>query len=262
LYRQGGVATIVLNRPETLNALDVGMLDALSDAWDEVERDPAIAVVIITGVDGRAFSAGADLKSALPLVTDGGLEAQVVGPVGGAFAKGLPTKPVIAAVRGVCVAGGTELLQATDIRIASEDAVFGLPEPKWGLFPAGGSTARLPRQIPFCHAMEILLTGRMVSAHEAFAMGLINRIVPPDEVLENATRMAELIARNGSAAVQAIKRAALESLGRPLEESFAIESGYARKVFATADAVEGPRAFVEKREPRFRNGGPDWVVTS
>jgi enoyl-CoA hydratase len=249
--RDGAIARITISRPEALNALDYEMVQQLVSAWHALEEDDEAVVGIVTGDGDQAFCSGADLKTLLPLITSGGLEDEIIGPTGGTFAKFLITKPIVAAVRGVCVAGGTELLQATDIRIASEDAKFGLPEPRWGLFPAGGSTVRLPRQIPYCRAMEILLTGELITADEALRIGLVNRVLPSAEVLDAAHAVAERIARNGRIAVQAIKQSALETSGVPLAEAFAIEARHSRRALSTEDSVEGPLAFSEKREPRF-----------
>jgi enoyl-CoA hydratase len=248
--RVGAIAHIRLRREESLNALTLSDVHELIACWRRLEEDDAAWVGIVSGTPA-AFCSGADLKTLLPMITSGGLQDEIVGPEGPTFAKFVLSKPVVAAIRGVCVAGGTELLQATDIRIAADDARFGLPEPRWGLFPAGGSTVRLPRQIPYCRAMEILLVGDQIDAQEALAIGLVNRVVASDEVEETAQRMAERICRNGPLAVRAIKRSVLETSGRSLPEAFAVESRLARAVFATPDAVEGPLAFAQKREPRF-----------
>ena len=162
------------------------------------------------------------------------------------------TKPIIAAVRGFCVAGGTEILQATDIRIAAEDARFAIAEVKWSLFPMGGSTARLPRQIAFCNAMEILLMGEQFSAADALRIGLINRIMPAAMVLDEARRCAEVICGNGPLAVQAVKRSVLAGLGRPIAEALEKEMEIGVPVSMTEDAKEGTKAFKEKRKPVFK----------
>jgi enoyl-CoA hydratase len=249
--RDGPIALITIRNPEALNALDYEMVQQLVVAWHELEADDDAVVGMFTGEGDQAFCSGADLKTLLPLITAGGLEDEIIGPTGGTFAKFLVTKPVVAAIRGICVAGGTELLQATDIRIASEDARFGLPEPRWALFPAGGSTVRLARQIPYCRAMEILLTGGMIGAEDALAMGLVNRVVPSEQVLDTAYEFAERIAANGRIAVRAIKQSVPETSGVPLEEAYAIEARHARRALSTEDSVEGPLAFSEKRKPRF-----------
>lgn len=254
--RRGHIARISMRRAESLNALTFDDIQQLIDCWRRLEDDDAAYVGILSGTR-RAFCSGADLKTLLPLITSGGLQDEIVGPDGMAFAKFVLSKPVVAAVRGICVAGGTELLQATDIRIASADARFGLPEPGWGLFPAGGSTVRLPRQIPHCRAMEILLTGDPLDAEEALRIGLINRVVASEETEDVAEQIANRICRNGPVAVRAIKRSVLETSGLALPDAFAVESRLARSVFETADAVEGPLAFAEKRVPRFAPVGSE-----
>ena len=161
------------------------------------------------------------------------------------------TKPIIAAVNGHCLAGGTELLQATDIRIAAENATFGLPEPKWSIMAAGGSLVRLVRQIPYCRAMEILLTGRQLSADEAEKMGLINKVVPLDDLMMEVERYAELIIQNGPIAVQATKQAVISLQNLSLDEAFKQEWNFAQNAFKSRDAKEGIKAFGEKRTPQF-----------
>jgi enoyl-CoA hydratase len=160
-------------------------------------------------------------------------------------------KPVVAAVNGWALAGGTELLQATDIRVASTNARFGLSEAKRGIVPGGGSMARLARQVPWCVAMEILLTGDDISADDALRVGLVNRVVPPDRLLPEAQRYADVLAANGPLALQAIKESVIRSSGVPIAEAFAIEAELSARVLASEDAREGPRAFVEKRPARF-----------
>ena len=161
-------------------------------------------------------------------------------------------KPLIAAVKGYCVAGGSEILQNADIRVAAEDARFAIAEVKHSLFPMGGSTVRLPRQIPFCNAMEILLMGEQISAAEALRIGLINRVVPASEVMNEARRCADVIAANGPLAVQAVKRSVLAGLGRPTAEALALELEIGIPVAGSEDAKEGTKAFKEKRKPVFR----------
>ena len=259
--KEGHVATLTMNRPEVRNAINAEMLCRLADAWQDVNDDPQIRVAILTGSGDQAFCAGADLDRLVrmmqglrPPETD--FDRRVVGDFTIIY-KGLlrsfeVLKPIVAAVRGYCVAGGTEILQATDIRIAAEDARFAIAEVKHGLFPMGGSTVRLPRQIAFCHAMEILLTGEQLSAAEALRVGLINRVVPAAEVMAEARRAAEVIAANGPLAVQAVKRSVLAGLGRPTAEALDREQEIGIPVSMSEDAKEGTRAFKEKRKPVFK----------
>jgi enoyl-CoA hydratase len=162
------------------------------------------------------------------------------------------TKPLIAAVEGPAVAGGTEILQATDIRVAGESARFGVSEARWGLFPLGGSAVRLPRQIPYTVAADLLLTGRHITAAEALEIGLIGHVVPDGQALDRALEIAEQIAANGPVAVRAILRAIRETEGMPENDAFAAEARIGMAVFGSEDAKEGPRAFAEKRQPQFR----------
>ena len=262
LYEKAGhLATLTMNRPEVRNALNAEMLCRLADAWQDVNDDPEIWVAILTGAGDQAFCAGADLDRLVRMMQglrppETEFDRRIVDDVPLIY-KGLArsieiTKPVIAAVKGYCVAGGTEILQATDIRIAAEDARFAIAEVKHSLFPMGGSTARLPRQIPFCHAMEILLMGEQFSAADALRVGLINRVVPASEVMNEARRCADIIAQNGPLAVQAVKRSVLAGLGRPTAEALDRELEIGIPVSMSEDAREGTKAFKEKRKPVFR----------
>ena len=161
-------------------------------------------------------------------------------------------KPIIAAVNGFCIAGGMEMLQGTDIRIAAEHASFGIGEPRRGLFPGGGSTVKLPRQIPFPWAMEILLTAEPISAQKAYHYGIVNEVVPLPDLMPTAMRYAELICKNGPLAVRKVKESALKGLGLPLKEALEQEMVYAGDVFSTEDAMEGIHAFQEKRAPNWK----------
>ncbi len=254
------VATVTLDSPGTLNALTLDDLEILAGTWQAVEEDPECYVVIVTGAGPHAFCSGADLGSLIPLITGRAAAAEDPGAAIGsldvikrAFLKDPLSKPIVAAVNGYCVAGGLELLQATDIRLAVADARFSLQEARWGLFPAGGSTVRLPRQIPFTCAMDILLTARMLTADEALQCGLIGRIVAAEQLAEAAREVADVIARNGPIAVQGIKQSVLECMGLPDARAFEVELAIGAKVLASRDAREGPSAFIEKRMPVFRN---------
>ena len=262
LYEKAdGIATVTLNRPEVRNAINAEMLCRLADAWQDVNDDPAVRVVVLTGAGEEAFCAGADLDRLVRMMQgqrppETEFDRRIVGDpsvIYQGFMRSLDVlKPIVAAVKGFCVAGGTELLGCTDIRIVAEDAQFGLSEVKWGLFPMGGSTVRLPRQVPFCMAMEILLTGERISAAEAHRIGLVNRVVPAGRVLAEARRYAEIIAANGPLAVQAVKRSVLAGLGRPTEEALAKEFEIGIPPSMSEDAKEGTRAFKEKRKPVFQ----------
>jgi enoyl-CoA hydratase len=261
LYEKDGhIAVVTMNRPDVRNALNAEMLCRMADAWQDVNDDPAVRVVILTGAGEQAFCAGADLDRLVGMMqgqrpTETEYDERIVKDVAIIY-KGLLrdfelTKPLVAAVKGYCVAGGTEILQNADIRVVAEDARFGLAEVKHGLFPMGGSTVRLPRQIPFCNAMEILLTGEQCSAAEALRFGLVNKVVPAAEVMPEARRYAAILAANGPLAVQAVKRSVLAGLGRPTAEALARESEIGIPVAMSRDAREGTRAFKEKRKPVF-----------
>ncbi len=259
--KRDGIAYITLNRPEVRNAIDPEMLVRLAEAWLDFEADDSLRVAIITGAGDKAFSAGADLGRLIPLFTgarqpEDEWDHKVVSnpDLFNIFLlRRRPIyKPIIAAVNGFCLAGGTEIIQACDIRIAAEHATFGLMEVKRGLVPAGGSLVRLPRQIPYCKAMEILLVGDPISAQEAYRIGLVNYVVPLEELMPTAERFARKIAENGPLAVRKIKEAVIRTTGLPLEEAYKIESQISREIAASEDAREGARAFMEKRPPQYK----------
>lgn len=252
--RHGQTAVVTMNRPEAKNALSLPMLVGMVDAWVEIDGDDDIRCAVLTGAGGT-FCAGMDLKAM------GGPEAekyqQRMADDPDLHWKALLRhyqlkKPLIAAVEGWAVAGGTEILQATDIRVAGEGAKFGVFEARRGLFPLGGSTVRLRRQIPFTMAMDLLLTAREVSAEEALRIGLIGRVVPDGTALEAALEIAEVICANGPLAVEAIKRSVRETEGMSEEEGLARELEIGWPVFASEDAAEGQKAFAEKRPPLYR----------
>ncbi|MDJ0360073.1 crotonase/enoyl-CoA hydratase family protein [Rhodococcus sp. H29-C3] len=249
---RGHVLIVTMNRPEARNALSGEMMAIMRDAWDRVDADPDIRVAILTGAGG-AFCAGADLKAMTSShpgdrFSGGGWDLSKIE----ALLKGRRlTKPLIAAVEGPAIAGGTEILQGTDIRVAGESAKFGVSEAKWGLFPLGGSAVRLVRQIPYTIAADILLTGRHIRAAEAKEIGLIGHVVPDGQALEKALELAELIAANGPLAVQAILKTIRDTEGLHEEEAFKIDAELGVAVFKSHDAKEGPRAFAEKRAPVF-----------
>jgi enoyl-CoA hydratase/carnithine racemase len=254
IEQRGHVLVVTMNRPAVRNALSGAMMALMREAWDRVDSDPHIRVCVLTGAGG-AFCAGADLKAmtrAHPgdTANAGTFDPSVIEPL----LKGRRlTKPLIAAVEGVAVAGGTEILQATDIRVAGESARFGVSEARWGLFPLGGSAVRLPRQLPYTVAADLLLTGRHITAAEALAFGLIGHVVPDGQALPKALEIAELIAANGPVAVRAILRTIRETEGMAENDAFKIEAQIGMSVFRSEDAREGPRAFTEKRRPDFRD---------
>ncbi len=254
------ITNITLNRPEVHNSFNPETLVRLAEAWQEINANPEVRAAIITGAGTKAFSAGADLGRLIPLFTRARnpedewdeklLKNRRLGDI--AILRNYDVdKPVIAAVNGFCIAGGMELIQATDLRVASENASFGLQEVKWAIIPAAGSLARLQRQIPYCKAMEILLTGNRIDAQEAWRLGLVNYVVPQEQLMEKAEELASTIAANGPLAVRKIKEAVRRTSGRPLEEAFKIENECAREVMQSEDAKEGPRAFMEKRTPTY-----------
>jgi enoyl-CoA hydratase len=253
--RDGAVVVLTMNRPEAKNALSPGMLVGMADAWAEIDGDDGVRCAVLTGAGGD-FCTGMDLKA----FAAGGDE----NPHAERFAADPDLhwrallrhyhlrKPLIAAVEGYAVAGGTEILQATDIRVAAKGATFGIFEARRGLFPLGGSTVRLRRQIPYTVAMDLLLTGRAVTAEEAKEIGLIGYVVPKGKALDKALEIAGQIAANGPIAVEAIKRSVRETEGLTEEEGLKIELEIGWPVFATEDAKEGTKAFAEKRTPDFK----------
>ena len=262
LERRDGIAILIMNRPERLNAISPQMALQMAAAWTEYESDPALRCAILTGAGERAFSAGGDLGRLIPLFTgarepedDWDREQRLMANMdrmGVALLKDHDVyKPIVSAINGLALGGGTELVLATDVRIAATHASFGLPEPRSGIVPGGGSMARLPRQVPWCSAMQLLLTAEPVPAERALRMGLINEVVEPALVLERALEIAGSIARNGPLAVAAIKETALRSSGETLERAFQIEAECSGRVTRSRDAREGPRAFMEKRAPVF-----------
>jgi enoyl-CoA hydratase len=250
---RGHVLIVTMNRPHARNALSGPMMAIMKEAWDRVDADPQIRACILTGAGG-AFCAGADLKAMTAAhpgdsFRTGAFDPSVIEPL----LKGRRlTKPLIAAVEGPAIAGGTEILQATDIRVAGRSARFGISEARWGLFPLGGSAVRLVRQIPYTVAADLLLTGRHITADEALRIGLIGYVVDDGQALTKALEIADLIAANGPVAVQAILSTIRDTEGMAENDAFALETKIGMAVFGSEDAKEGPRAFTEKRKPDFQ----------
>lgn len=245
--KQGRIAIMTINRPEAMNAFMPDMLHAMNAAFKDFNDDDDLWVAIFTGVGEKAFCAGMDLKGAIKALQEGdqmGYEDHTKRPMSDVF------KPIICAVNGFCIAGGLEFMQGTDIRIAAEHATFGLGEVRWGIIPTGGSHIRLPRQIPWAVAMELLLTGKPISAQRAYDIGLINEIVPADQLMDAAMKWAETICKNGPFAVRTAKEIAVRALN--LEPGFVLEKGLGQRVIDSEDAKEGPAAFAEKRKPQFK----------
>lgn len=256
--REDRLMIVTMNRPHRKNAQTPGMYIRMADAWMEASADDAIRCIILTGAGGN-FSSGADLRAMAGDADEDGVvdvAARTKADPGIIF-KGLlktyrPTKPIIAAVEGVAIAGGTEILQGTDIRVAGESARFGVSEARWSLYPMGGSAVRLRRQIPYTEAADILLTGKHIYAAEAKALGLVGHVVPDGQALPKAKEIAASICENGPLAVEAILRTLHETDGMLESEALEYEREYGQAVFRSEDAKEGPLAFAQKRKPDFK----------
>jgi enoyl-CoA hydratase len=271
-YQQNGhVVTITIDRPEARNSLDLEHFGQLADAWVRFRDDAGAYVAILTGV-GDVYCVGADLKTFVKEVTEradelaaGGSKAKVAGsnytfahslvavlrdgaelPDGSEFTL---YKPVIAAINGICAAGGLEMMWNTDLRVCADDAWFQLAEPRRGLFPGGGSTVHSARQLSWCNAREVLLLADRITPDRALQMGLVNRVVPRDRVMAEARALADTICLNGPLAIKACKQSAKESTFLPLHEALANVMSFSATVFMSDDAKEGIRAFKEKRPP-------------
>jgi enoyl-CoA hydratase/carnithine racemase len=274
-YEQDGhVVTITIDRPEHRNSLDLEHFGQLADAWVRFRDDEAAYVAILTGV-GDVYCVGADLKRFVPIVTEqadklaagGSREVQegerytmahslvAVLRDGATLPDGTEFtlyKPVIAAINGICAAGGLEMMWNTDLRVCADTAWFQLAEPRRGLFPGGGSTVHSARQLSWCNAMEVLLLADRITPQRAYEMGLVNRVVPRDQVLAEARKLADTICLNGPLAVRACKQSAKESTFLGLKEALVNEMSYSASIFMSDDAKEGIRAFKEKRTPVWR----------
>ena len=260
---RGRIAIITIDRLKSRNSLDMQHFGELANAWIRFRDDDELWVAIITGKED-VFCVGADLKSFVPMISEN-IDSLASGDSvlsGEGFPDNAPLiavlrdfplyKPVIAAINGLCAGGGVEMLHGVDIRVASDDARFSVAEVRHGLFPGGGTTVLLPRHIAWCHAMEMLLTGDFIDAQRAYDFGLVNRVVKKERLMETAIEFAEKILKNGPCAVRAVKESAVKSLRMPLGEALDEELGYAARVFATEDAIEGPRAFAKKRPPVWK----------
>lgn len=242
--RRDRILIVTINRPKAKNAVNAAVANGLADAMDQLDGDTGLSVGIITGAGG-SFCAGMDLKAfargELPIVEGRGM----------GFTERPPAKPLIAAVEGFALAGGTELALATDLIVASKDSAFGIPEVKRGLVAGGGGLLRLPERIPYAIAMELALTGDNLTAERAHELGLVNVLAEPGTALQEAITLAEKIAANGPLAVAATKRIIIESRGWSPDIMFAEQNKLLAPVFSSNDAKEGAIAFAEKRPPRW-----------
>jgi len=256
--RQGPTMVVTMNRPERRNALSLDMIVRMADAWDAADADDSVRSVILTGAEG-SYCVGGDLQSgwmggnrAADPTDNEKRAAENPALIG----KGLLLSywlhtPLIAVVNGDCMGGGCEMLQQTDIRIAEEQARFGVPEVKRGLIAGAGSTMRLKRQIPYAVALEMLLTGRILDAEEALRWGLVTHVVPKGEGMAKGLEIADVLAAAGPLSVRNTKASAIETGWLPEDEARTIEGRYAGAVTRSKDAQEGMRAFAEKRTPNF-----------
>lgn len=246
--REVEIALVTLNRPQQLNALDWKLLGELADALEMLDRDPAVQCIVLTGAGEKAFSAGGDIKemanqTPVTMMTGGFENWNRIRRV---------QKPIIAAVGGFALGGGCELAMHCDIIIASENARFGQPEINLGIIPGAGGTQRLTRSLGKFVAMEMVLTGRNYTAEELHQLGLVNRVVPPGQHMEEAKKMARIIAKKAPLAVRLAKEAILAAFEMPQEQALIYEKRLLALLFSTEDQHEGMAAFVEKREPSFK----------
>jgi enoyl-CoA hydratase len=248
--RRGRVEILAINRPEARNAVSGDVARGIEAALDEVEADDNAWAVVVTG-RGPVFSAGADLKA---VAAGRGLELMTErGGFGGITQRAFP-KPLIAAVNGPALAGGFEIVLSCDLVVAADDAVFGLPEVKRGLFASAGGLVRLPKRVPLALATEVAITGEPIDAQRAHALGLVNRVVPRDKVVDAALALAALIAENAPVAVRSSLRMVREAGDLSEADAWRLNSELAAVVGSTKDAIEGATAFAEKRKPNWTGG--------
>ncbi len=252
------IAVITINRPEAMNAIDPETNEQLDKIWDEFRSNPDLWVAVLTGAGPKAFSAGADLKKMVPFnaartAVDGRESMEKPHAAFGSILRNYTTfKPMIAAVNGLCLGGGLEIALACDIRYASANATFGFPETKWGLIPGGGGTQRLPRTISSSYAMEMMFTGKTIDAQEALRIGLVSKVVPPEELMDAAMELAQTICERAPLAVRGVKECVMRCAHMPLEEALRYEASMRDYLRYTEDSKEGPRAFAEKRKAEFK----------
>jgi enoyl-CoA hydratase/carnithine racemase len=247
--RRGHVEILTINRPEARNAINGEVSQAMSSALDELENNDGCWVVILTGAGEKAFSAGMDLKAFAS-----GEGGSIMGAPGGfaGITQRSFSKPIIAAVNGAALAGGCEIMLACDLVVAADHATFGIPEVKRGLFAGAGGLIRLPKRLPLAIALELALTGESIDADRALALGLVNRVVPVGRLIEEAFALADLIADNAPLAVRWTKKVVVGAVSVGDKEGWALNNEAVGIVFTSADAMEGPVAFAEKRKPRWQ----------
>jgi enoyl-CoA hydratase len=261
IEQHDGIAVVTLNRPEKRNALSPEMIVRLAQFWRDVVDDHSIRVVVVTGAGDQAFSAGGDMGSLIPLMMKTRPPEDEWETRFAADRKQLHRallrdtgffKPVIAAINGHAYAGGAEFVLATDLRVMSSTATLAVTEVRRGLIASGGSLVRIARQVSWAHAMELMLVADPIDAQQALAMGLVNRVVAPHEVLSTALALARRVCLGAPVALEKTKEAMVCSNGLPLTEAFAVETRCTKENAMMDDAREGPRAFMEKRPPVFR----------
>ncbi len=251
--KEGRLAFVTINRPYRMNAIDAQTSSELNAAFTDFRDDEELWVAILTGAGDRAFSAGNDLVAMAEAMSGKNPAAmQFRAPFGGITRNFECWKPIIAAINGYCLAGGLEISLCCDIRVAAEHAQFGVPEVTRAIIPAAGGTQRLPRFLPRAIALEMLITGARFDAQWALRNGLVNYVVPADQVLTKSRELAEKICENGPLAVRAAKESALRGIELSLQEGLAQEAEFSRKVLGTEDAREGPLAFAQKRQPQYK----------
>ncbi len=256
--KRNRLVIITLNRPEVMNCIDPATDKKMAEAWNRFKEDEEAFVAIVTGAGDQAFCSGADLKAWPPFMIKKDAHFQrrraYDGPGFGGLTRGIDIfKPILAAINGSCFAGGLEIAVAADIRIAAEHAEFGCLERRWNVGLGDGGTQRLWRMVGLGRAMDLILTGKRINAAEALAMGLVSEVVPKGKALERCLELAELISQFPQGAIRTDKEAVLRGIGEPLTEGLRIEAMLFNTLIGTHDFSEGPSAFAEKRNPRWKN---------
>lgn len=248
--KENRIAIFTINRPEVANAFNVQAFEELHDALVDFRDDDELLVGIITGSGDKVFCSGVEVAEFLPFIRKNASKPWLVPAT--VMRRFDLWKPIIAAINGIALGAGLEIALGCDIRIAAENAMFGLPEVTLGVFPGGGSTQRLPRLIPPCIAAEMLFTGKRIDAQEAYRIGLVNKVVSTGEVLSASKQLAQTICRAGPLAVRAVKEAMVRGGDMTLEQGLRLEESFSQYIASTKDFIEGIKGFTEKRKPRFK----------